>query len=203
MGDPKFTTFGEITFLGNRGLISGWNIPPRPGGPDWMETDREMRRQLPNLSVIVETQDGGKTWTKSESSIFGQVVKISMADDNLGLGLIQFRDAFEYPAEVYGINLNGGKMRRVYRETDRAITDVKQAPVTHRTFLIGYETSGTVYRSPIPGKLKIISSDDLSEWTEMSVDYRAVAHSAFLALPTADTAYAATDTGVILKLIKE
>lgn len=203
VGDPKFTTFGEIVFQGDRGLISGWNIPPRPGGPDWMETDREGRRQLPNLSVIVETQDGGKTWTKSESSIFGQIVKISMADDNLGLGLIQFRDAFEYPAEVYGVNLHGGKMRRVYRETDRAITDVKQAPGTHRTFLIGYETSGTVYRSPIPGKLKIIASDDLTEWTEMSVDYRAVAHAAFLAIPTGDAAYAATDTGVILKLIRE
>ncbi len=202
-GDPRFTTFGEIAFLGDRGLISGWNIPPRPGGPDWMETDREMRRQLPNYSVILETLDGGKTWTKSESSIFGQITRINMADDNLGLGLIQFRDAFEYPAEVYGVNLKGGKMQRVYRETDRAITDVKQAPVTHRTFLIGYETSGTIYRSPIPGKLKIIMSDDLTEWKEMEVDYRAVAHTAFLSIPTQDAAYAATDTGMILKLIKD
>ena len=70
-GDPTFTTFGEIGFSGMNGIITGWNIPPRPGGPDWMEPERAAkRRQLPSYGVMLETIDGGKTWTKSEASVF-------------------------------------------------------------------------------------------------------------------------------------
>ena len=60
-GDPTFTTYGEIAFSGNIGIISGWNLPPRPGGPDWMEPEQAAkRRQLPNLAILLETKDGGK-----------------------------------------------------------------------------------------------------------------------------------------------
>jgi len=49
--------------------------------------------------------------------------------------------------------------------------------------IAGYETEGTIYHSPIPGKLKVLTSDDLETWREMTVDYRAVAHRAMIAGP--------------------
>ncbi len=62
---------------------------------------------------------------------------------------------------------------------------------------------GTIYRSPIPGKLKILTSDDFEQWSEMKVDYRAVAHSAMIAGPDEDHLWIATDTGMVLKLVTE
>ena len=203
-GDPKFTTFGEITFRGARGSISGWNIPPRKGGPDWMEGDKQGgQRQWPNLSITVDTTDGGKTWSKTEASIFGQVTRLDLGKDGLGVGLIEFHDAFEYPSEIYAFNTKVGRMRRIYRETDRAITDIKQIPGTERVIIAGFEAAGTIYRSPIPGKLKVIATDDLKIWYEMEVDYRAVAKTAMLAAPDATHAWIGTDTGMILKLIND
>lgn len=202
-GDAKYTTFGEIEFQGRWGMVSGWNVPPRPGGPDWMETKRNGRRQLPNMSISVVTKDGGKTWIKTESSIFGQVTRLDIAPDGLGLGLIEFRDNFEFPSEVYGFNANGSGLRRVFRQNDRAITDVKQLPGSNRAIITGFETSGSVYRSPIPGKLKVLSSEDLGTWSEMEVDYRAVAHQAFIAAPDAKNIWIVADTGMILKLVND
>jgi hypothetical protein len=48
--------------------------------------------------------------------------------------------------------------------------------------------------------MKILQSADLESWSEMPVDYRAVARRVWLASPNADNVWAATDTGFILKL---
>ena len=55
---------------------------------------------------------------------------------------------------------------------------------------------------PIPGKLKVLTSDDLTNWTEMMVDYRAVAHAALITGPDDKHVWIATDTGMILKLVQ-
>jgi hypothetical protein len=202
-GDPLYTTFGDIVFSGNMGMISGWNIPPSRGGPDWLETQRTQReRQVPHLIVLLETKTGGNTWTKSETSLFGQITRVSLSPTNVGLGLVEFKDQFDYPSEVYRINLATGKNDLAYREKNRAITDVRVFPGSTRSFLVGYETTGPVYRTPIPGKLKVITSNDLGTWTEMTVDYRAVAHSAVLTGPDDKNVWIATDTGIILKLVQ-
>lgn len=200
-GDPLFTTFGEISFNGPRGLISGWNIPPRRGGPAWMSPETaSQRRQIPNYSVLLETNDAGKHWLISESSIFGQITRISM-DTKIALGLIEFKDEFEYPSEVLALNQRTGKSDRAFRQKDRAITDVRLFAGGERAMIAGYETQGSVFRSPIPGKLRILTSTDLATWTEMPVDYRAVAHSALLSGPDEKNVWAATDTGMILRLV--
>jgi hypothetical protein len=201
-GDPTFTTFGEIAFAGNNGIISGWNIPPRPGGPDWMEPEKAKRRQLPTLGILLETKDAGKTWTKSEASVFGQISRLSLSPDGTGLALSEFKDEFEYPSEVYRVNLHTGKSESSFRAKDRAITDLRLFGAKHAV-IAGYETSGTIYRSPIPGKMKVLSSDDLEHWQEMTVDYRAVAHHAMIAGPDQSHLWIATDTGMILKLVNE
>jgi hypothetical protein len=202
-GDATFTTFGEIAFSGQNGLISGWNIPPRRGGPDWMEPEQARRRQLPNLQVFLQTKDGGKTWGKSEASIFGQITRISMTPQGTALGLAEYKDQFEFPSEVYKINLHNGKSDSSFRSKERAITDVRTFPGSNRAVITGYETTGTIYRSPIPGKLHVLTSDDLEHWEEMPVDYRAVAHRAMIAGPDENHLWIATDTGMILRLINE
>ncbi len=203
-GDPTFTTFGEIAFTGSNGIISGWSIPPRPGGPDWMEPEKATkRRQTPTYGVLLETTDAGKTWTKSEASLFGQVTRISLTPQGSALGLTEYKDAFEYPSEVYWIDLHTGRSESSFRAKDRAITDVRTFAGSIHGIIAGYETSGTIYRSPIPGKLKVLTSDDLEHWAEMKVDYRAVAHSAMIAGPDEDHLWIATDTGMVLKLVRE
>jgi len=203
-GDALFTTFGELAFAGDKGIISGWNIPPRRGGPDWMESGKKASRpETPHYEVLLQTQDGGKTWTKSDASLFGQITRISLTPQGTGLGLTEFRDEFPYPSEVNKINLHTGRSDRCYREKDRAITDVRLFAGSNKALIAGFETNGPVFRSPIPGKVKILSSSDLDEWTEMTVDYRAVAHSVLLAGPDEDHMWAATDTGMILRLVND
>jgi len=202
-GDPVYTTYGDIAFSGNKGIISGWNIPPRRGGPDWMEPARaEADKQVPHVSILLQTKTGGETWTGSNVSLFGQITRMSLSPQNVGLGLVEFKDQFDYPSEVYRIDTVNGKNELAFRAKDRAITDIRLFPNSPRGLLAGYETSGPVYRSPIPGKLHILTSDDLDTWTEMPVDYRAVARSALLTGPDDKHVWIATDTGMILKLVQ-
>jgi hypothetical protein len=201
-GDPTFTTFGEIAFAGDNGMISGWNIPPRRGGPDWMEPEQAARRrQLPNLQILLQTKDAGKTWNASEASIFGQITRISMTPQGAALGLAEFKDEFDYPSEVYKINMHSGKSISAYKDKDHAITDVRTFAGSNHGLIAGYETTGAIYHSPIPGKLKVLTSTDLENWDEMPVDYRAVAHRAMIAGTDENHVWIATDTGMILKLI--
>ena len=200
--DPATTTFGEITFSGQHGIISGWSMPARKGGPDWMEPERAAKqKQIPTYTAMLQTVDGGKTWTKSDSSMFGQATRISLTAQGTGLGLIEFRDEFEYPSEVYRINAHSGNSDRAYRTKDRAITDVRLFDGSNRALVAGYETTSKIYHSPIPGKLKVLTSDDSENWTEMTVDYRAVAHRAMIAGPDPAHLWIATDTGLILTLV--
>jgi len=202
-GDATYTTYGEIAFAGNDGIISGWNIPPRRGGPDWMEPERAaQRRQLPNLTILLQTKDAGKTWSKSEASVFGQVTRISLAAQGIALGLVEYKDQFDFPSEVYRINTHlSGTSDSVFRDKNRAITDVRTFEGSNRGVIAGYETEGTIYRSPIPGKLKVLTSNDLESWHEIPVDYKAVAHRAMIAGPDEKHLWIATDTGMILKLV--
>ena len=204
-GDASFTTFGEISFAEGNGIIAGWNIPPRRGGPEWMEAGSKgaARQEIPHYSVLLETMDGGKKWVKSEASVFGQITRLSVTPQGTGLALLEFKDKFDYPSEVMKINLHTGKSERTFRTKDRAITDVRLFAGSNRGLIAGYETNGTVFRSPIPGKLRVLTSDDLDNWTEIPVDYRAVAHSVIIAGPDENHVWVATDTGMILKLVDE
>ncbi|HYA17971.1 MAG TPA: YCF48-related protein [Bryobacteraceae bacterium] len=200
--DPEITEFGRISFSGQHGIISGWAVPKRRGGPDWMEPERaEQRREVPTYTVMLQTVDGGKTWKKSDASTFGQATHIALTAQGSGLGLMEFRDEFDYPSEVYRINAHSGDSQLAYRTKDRAITDVHLFDGSNTALLAGYETLGKIYHSPVPGKLKVLTSEDSENWTEMPVDYRAVAHRAMIAGPDPEHVWIATDTGLILNLV--
>ncbi len=200
--NPLYTAYGSIAFANAKsGVIAGWNSPPRRDGssfPDWMDPEKaRRRRQWPSLLIFLQTQDGGKSWTSSTSSIFGRLTRMSFLPTGSGLWLIEFQDDFEYPSEVYKIAPGSGNATRVFREKNRWITDVLTTPLA--SYAAGLEPVGTVRRSPIPGKLKILTSRTGDDWREMTVDYRANAHRAILAAAGSEV-WAATDTGMILKL---
>ncbi len=200
--NPDFTTYGWITFGNSKdGIISGWNEPPRRGGEmDWMDPAKtKQRRQLPSTMILLQTRDGGQKWNPGIASIFGRMSHISIAPDGSSLGLVEFPDLFQYPSEVYHANSQDGNNTRVYRAANRAISDVLLTP-SHAGYLSGVEITGVVRNSPIPGKLKILKSTDLSKWEEMTVDYRANAHRTFLASSDEKNIWVGTDTGMILKL---
>ncbi|MCL6508106.1 MAG: hypothetical protein K6T59_13900, partial [Bryobacteraceae bacterium] len=67
-------------------------------------------------------------------------------------------------------------------------------------YLAAVEPAGKLRRSPVPGRLHILRSDDLTTWSEMPVDYRAVARRAVLAAAGRKDIWVATDTGMILRL---
>jgi hypothetical protein len=200
--NPDYTAYTHIVFAdARRGLIVGSSQPPRRDGgvPPWLAPERAAKqRQVPTLTIELETVDGGVTWHSSTAPLFGVVgsVKLSGLD---GLLVLEFDQSFDWPSEVYRLDLTTGKNVRVFREPMSRIVDSSlfKGPFA---FLAGVEPPGRLAALPIPGKVKIYSSKDLTNWQKMDVDYKAVAGSVILAGPDADHAWAATDTGMILHL---
>lgn len=198
----EFTAFTWVAFADARhGFIIGMSRPPRRRAlnvPDWM--DPEFRqRELPSTMLLLETQDGGKTWRESVASAFGQVTRVRLTAEARGLALIEFRGEFPFASEVLSLDLKTGKSERVFREKNRVVTDL--VLVDGEAWLAAVEPAGAMLQSPVPGKLKLLRSTDLAKWTEVPVDYRAVARRAMCARG-AGRLWVATDTGMILSLEK-
>jgi photosystem II stability/assembly factor-like uncharacterized protein len=203
---PEHSVYSAIAFATPKdGMIVGWSKPPRHGErdstPDWVDPEAQPR-EWPELAMSLQTKDGGRTWKASQTSMFGQSTALSLAADGRGLLLIEFFGRFDYPSEVFSMDLGTGKTTRAFRRKDRAVTDVL-VTANGPSYLAATEPSGTLFHSPVPGKLKILKSADLANWMEMDVDYRAVARRACLATPDGKTVWVATDTGMILKLSSE
>jgi hypothetical protein len=116
------------------------------------------------------------------------------------LALVEFHDAFQWPSEVYRTDARTGGSARVFREKNRAVTDVLMAGGSG--YLAAIEPPGTLRDLPIPGKLKVLTSEDLSKWVEMQVDYRAEGRRAVFAKAGTCDLWVATDAGMILKLVR-
>ena len=206
----EYTAFNWIVFADqNNGMIAGASVPPRRGMPDdyhfpeWMDPEAaERRRQWPSMTIFLETRDGGRSWTSSQTSMFGRISRIRLAPDGAGLGLIEFRDSFEWPSEVFQINWKTGKSSRVFRRKEQVVTDIALLP-SGRAYVAAIESPGKLRRSPVPAKLRILKSDNLQDWVEMEVDYRATARRATFAVVDEQRIWVATDTGMILKLERD
>jgi photosystem II stability/assembly factor-like uncharacterized protein len=210
-GEPKttrdYSVYQAIAFANRKnGMIAGWSKRPREDRrrvqlPDWMDP-AQRPRETPGMALLLETHDGGSTWTASQASMFGRITRVRLRPDGVGLGLIEFFDAFDWACEVVRVDWREGKSFTVFREKNRTVTDIA-LPAGGPAYLAAVEPSGALPRSPVPGKLKILRSDDLARWTEMPVDYRAVATRAVFAAPAPGRLWVATDTGMILKLISD
>jgi photosystem II stability/assembly factor-like uncharacterized protein len=204
-GTPETTTLGTIAFANaHDGLVTGWNTP---GGeresavPDWADPDEaRYRRDVPTLTVMLETRNGGQTWKPQAASLFGRMTRTSLRGTK-GLGLMEFSDKFEWPSEVYRVNLTNGHSERAYREHTRVITDVL-LNADDTGYIAGYEAVSQVRRSPVPGPVKALVSHDLVNWEEVPVDYRAEAHRCYLSAADGEHVWLATDTGLLLSLEK-
>ena len=201
VSNPAYTSYTRLAFADSkRGLIVGGYAPRSQSElPSWMEPERAVRRyQFPTLALLLETHDGGAKWISSTAPLFGSISSLRLAGSD-GLAVFVYDDSFEWPSEVYRLDLSSGKSESVFRQKDRRVTDsaVFAGP---RAFLAAVEPPGRLHSTPIPGKVKMLTSANLKDWTEMEVDYKAVARSLALAGPDADHLWAATDTGMILHL---
>jgi hypothetical protein len=195
-----YTWIGFITPV--YGLITGWNIPPRdfPERPDWVDPAGALaRRDPPHVAFTLTTVDGGATWKPASGSLFGTVARIRFGPPDRGLGLVQYGESFRYPSETYSVTWPSGKTQTVYRDEKFAVSDIWMAK-DGTAYLAGVQVRGHI-RSLIPGKVQVLTSKDLKEWTPMPVDYRAEATGTILAGSDDDHLWLATNTGMILKLV--
>jgi hypothetical protein len=164
-----------------------------------MEPERAVkRRQVPTLAIVLQTLDGGATWQSATAPLFGTVTSVRLSGND-GLSVFEFNESFEWPSEVYRIDTTTGKSTSVFHAKDRRVMDGALFPGP-RAFLAAVEPPGRLSSLPIPGKVKVLTSNDFATWSEMDVDYKAVARSVILAGPDAEHQWLATDTGMILHL---
>ena len=202
--DPKHSAYQVIAFDGPKiGVVMGGSVPPRiddPKLPTWMEPERAVKRhQVPTLKLEVETTDGGETWKATTAPLFGDLSAMKLSG-TMGLAVFGFSESFDWPSEVYRLDLKTGKIVLAFHAKNRRVFDCAVFP--GRAFLAAVEPPGKLNTVPIPGKVKILTSTDFAEWSEMEVDYKANARTLVLAGPDAEHLWAATDTGMILHLVK-
>lgn len=201
--NPDYTSYDAIDFAdAKNGIIAGGSSPPRHDAPlpEWLDPARaERRREWPTLSIVLETRDAGRTWAANTAPLLGRCVRVRLAPDGWGLSLFEFENAFQWPSAVYAINLRTGKSVESFHAKNRVVTDVALFD-GQQAFLAAIEPPGKAPNLPIPGKVKILRTSDLKNWQSMDVDYRAVATRVILAAVDPKHVWAATDTGMILKL---
>lgn len=202
--NPAYTLYSHIAFADvRRGMILGAYIPPsasQDAGYDLPEQTLA-RRQVPRLMIEMDTHDGGALWKSGTAPLFGSVKSLRLGGSS-GLAVFNYVDSFEWPAEVYRIDLTTGKSESAFKQKDRRVTDAAIF-ADGRAFLAAVEPPGRLRSAPIPGRVRMFGSRDLKNWQEMPVDYRAVAQSLVLAGPDPDHLWAATDTGMILRLVPQ
>jgi len=206
--NPAYSLYTHVAFAGDkRGMIVGGYSPPSKDGetePDWVDPERALqRRQVPTLTLEMETRDGGMSWASQTAPLLGSLISLSLRGTS-GLGVFAYADSFAWPSEVFRFDLTTGKSTSVFKQKDRRVTDAlvysDRAFPDGQGFLAAVEPPGQMASVPVPGKVRILSSANLSDWEEMKVDYRAVAGFVTLAGPDPEHVWAATDTGMILQL---
>jgi len=203
-GNPAYTAYTRIIFTdAKRGVIVGGSQPPRRGDgfraaiPAWMDPERaSKRKEVPTLTLVTQTANAGATWTSETVPLMGLVTNVRFTGLE-GLIVMGFNESFEWPSEVY--RMADGNTGRVFRDKTPRVIDAQLYPGPH-VYLAGVEPTGKMNSAALPGKVKILESDDFSTWTDMAVDYKAVAKSVVMAGPDAKNVWVATDTGMILHL---
>jgi photosystem II stability/assembly factor-like uncharacterized protein len=183
------------------GVVIGSNNPPRRRAefPDWLSPDSALgERETPHLSLTLQTFDGGKTWKSSSTSMFGSITRARFGPRGVGLGLIEHAPSFRYPSEVLGLRWPTGKSEVIYRDENFRVDDV-WVTSDGACYLAGLALVSKL-SSVVPQKVKVLTSRDLTTWTPVEIDYRAMANRVILAGAGAGNVWLATNNGMILKL---
>lgn len=204
--NASYSVYLWMVFANDRAglLVGSARAPRRNEGrfPAWLDPeDAAKRPEWPSTSLFLETRDAGATWKPSVASLFGTITRVRMLPNGMGLSLFEFEERFDFPSEIVNMDLTTGKSDTCFRRKDRAITDILLMP-DGTAYAAGAEPPGRLASLPIPGKVKILMSEqaDRKLWEEMPVDYRAVARRVYLTAGGPHEVWAATDTGMILKL---
>ena len=199
---PEYTAYNWISFADDKlGIVTGRSTPPRKRNsevPIWMDPEASTRSEWPAVTVLIQTLDSGKTWNSQAASIFGKITRVRTSKTRT-VALLEYEDYFAYPSELMRLDGPANGIRRIYRDKTRLITDIALLP-DESAIAVGLEPPGSVSHSPIPGRVKVLRSANLSEWKEMSVDYRAAATRVLIAALDRQNCWIATDTGMILHL---
>jgi photosystem II stability/assembly factor-like uncharacterized protein len=152
--------------------------------------------------TVLETLDSGKKWTYGTLPIDGELAQLKMSEKGYVVTLILYTNPrYAVSSAVFETPLGNAAGHMVFAERDRYATDIALLN-NGGAILASVEPPGNSNLVPIPGKLKILKSDDLKVWREMDVDYRAVAQRAIIAAPDPQHVWVATDTGAILGLVE-
>jgi hypothetical protein len=196
------TVYECIAFQGQHGIIAG---SAKSAGTDetpaWLDpSEARLHRERQSTMVVLETKDGGATWESSASSFYGRMSQLVMSKDGSALALFEYHNYYSLPSRVYKVTFQTS-MDIVFAERDRAVTDVLLLP-DGTVLLAAVQPPGSSNQVPIPGKLRMLRSEDLKLWEALPADYKAVAQRAMLAAADNDHIWVATDTGMILVLQK-
>lgn len=166
--------------------------------PDWMEPEMAtFKTSEPHVMVTLQTKDAGKTWIKQEVVGFGYVDRTLIGTDGAGVMLIKFDRSFDYGGEIYTFFPNQSKKgERILREKNLYYQDIAYVP-GDGLYLACTERLGIL---PVPTKVRIKHTKDFANWTDISVDYRAVAKNVTLSATPSGKVFAALDQGTILAL---
>ena len=199
---PKETVYGCISFLGKHGIILGRVVPESINDdPVWLRPrTAQFHREKPTTAIILETIDGGATWTNRTIPIVGDPTEMQIHKDGFVVLLVEYREYYSVPSDVYTLGIGRFATHTIFSEKDRAVTDIHVFPDAS-ALVASVEPTGNTNQVPIPGKLRILQTNNLKVWREMDVDYRAVATRAQLAASDPQHIWVATDTGMILHLM--
>jgi hypothetical protein len=205
--NARAVSYDSITFQGPHGIIVG-EIDPSAPAPKAAKGSPATERQPPGRhAIILETRDGGKKWTTSSIALEADLGRLRISKEGLVLVLVVYTNAHARLASaVFQVPLGQSQPRLIFGERHRAATDVALLDYGGGV-LVAVEPPGNAPQVPIPGKLKILESHNLTPgedalWQEMDVDYRAVAQVAVVAVADTHHIWVATDTGAILGLVE-
>lgn len=208
---PENAAYMTIAMNGPFGLIGGTSRPPRKDDsmyPDWMVPEEAAsRREWPGMMMLLETRDGGKSWTPSANSLFGTLTALRIRPDNRGAtALLEYIHTFEVPSEVLFVDFKTGKSTSIYRNKNTAITDILLAP--GGSVLVAGTDATALRTLPIPQKIRFLETT-INEgassiiWTQHDVDYRVTGRRVHLARKPNGQFWAVTDSGFILRLDRD
>lgn len=203
--NTRYTSYTWITFTTPRdGVITGWNIPPLIYGPPlpaWIDPEASLRqRDVSHVSYALSTSDGGATWIPSSRSSFGIIGRIRLSGPGKGFELVRYGETFRYPSEILMFDNREDTNHTVYRDTKFDVSDIWLAS-DGTAYLAGTVVRGRI-RGIIPGRVRVLASKDYENWEPIPVDYRTEATATMLASAGDDHLWMATDTGMILKLVR-
>ncbi len=200
--EAENTVYDCISFSGDHGVILGRQAPSAERMPIWVNPAKATQQaQRTSPAVLLETFDAGKSWKNLANPMLGTVTQMLMSPQGFLYVLLEYFDYYKLPSALLRMKFGGNSADTLFAEHDRAVTSFAVLP-DGTTLLASVEPPGNSNQVPIPGKLRMLRSSDSKSWVNEDSDYRAVAQRAILAVPDAQNAWVATDTGVILHRVE-